>query len=113
MRAAVAGLLAGEAASATDEERYMALSLARLRWGKAKIDALVRAQEATAQAWERYFDARRAEDPDYDDRDDDEYDDRDDDFEPPEQAVEDAILAEIEAVMRHGRWPRALYLSGV
>lgn len=93
-----AALLGGEA----EETRLGALRLARLAWGRDRIAALKRAQKAADAAWMELVAP---------------FDDLDDDEElpqlapPPEQAVVEAILAELHAVTEHDRWPRHLHWS--
>jgi len=93
---AAAGRVAGEEAEA--EARIEA----RYAWVKRRIADLKAAQKRVEEAWDRIFDALP--------------DDLDDEAleaipEPPEQAELDAILAEIEAVRDHDRWPRHLHWS--
>jgi hypothetical protein len=76
--------------------------MARLAWSKDRMDALRRAQKAADAAWMTLVAPFR------DRSEDDELPDLDP---PPEQAVVEAILAEIHAVTERDRWPRHLHWS--
>jgi len=93
---AAAGNVAGEQAEA--EARIEA----RVAWVKQRIADLKAAQQRVFDAWDRIFDALP------EDLDDEELEAIP---EPPEQAELDAILAEIDAVREHDRWPRELHWS--
>lgn len=67
---------------------------ARVNWGLAHMDRLDRAQAAADAAWDRL----EAEDPDGD-------------AVPPEQRDVDRLLADVDALIDHGRWPRHLHWS--
>jgi hypothetical protein len=102
----VRALLAAAGAVAGEEEQRAARVAARVAWVKERIADLKAAQERADAAWLRIVDALP------DDLDEDELDALDIP-EPPEQAELDAILAEIEAVRDHDRWPRHLYWGNV
>ena len=79
---------------------------ARLAWVQERLAALSDAQDRLTAAWDRIF----GELPD--DLDDEELEamhlpD------PPEQAEVDALHAQIDAAMKHDKWPRALYFGGI
>ena len=98
----IRALLAAAGRVAGDEADAAARVAARCAWVRQRIADLRAAHERVDEAWRRIFDALP------DDLDDE-------DVEaippPPEQAELDAILAEIEAVRDHDRWPRHLYWS--
>ncbi|HEX8523055.1 MAG TPA: hypothetical protein VF669_12430 [Tepidisphaeraceae bacterium] len=90
-----------EAGQAADEqERAQARIAARIAWVHEAMDALLAAHKKVNDAWDRIFEALP------EDMDDEEVDQIPP---PPEQAELDAILAEIEAVRDHDRWPRHLH----
>ncbi len=104
-QALIEKMKAGAATPADDEVEEIwldAMRMARLAWAKDRIEALKRAQKAVFDAW----DARLAP---YDDLDEDE--EMPELPDPPEQAVLDAVLAEIHAVTEQDRWPRHLHWS--
>jgi hypothetical protein len=103
-KATIEALLAAATRVAGDQDRREARVAARVAWVKERIAALKAAQQRADEAWERIVDALP------DDVDDDELEASPP---PPEQAELDAILAEIEAVRDHDRWPRKLHWGDV
>ena len=105
-QALIAAMAAGSGAALIEDEaeemRLGALRLARIAWGRDRIAALKRAQKAADAAWMALVAP-------FNDRDEDEA--LPDLPPPPEQAVVEAILAEIHAVTEHDRWPRHLHWS--
>jgi hypothetical protein len=100
----ITALLAGKAAPVDDEAeaaRARERRLARVGWGLERIDALRRAQKAMDAAWMALIAP-------YDDVDEEDLPDFDP---PPEEAVVEAILAEIEAAIHQDRWPAHLHWS--
>jgi len=97
--AAMAGL-GVQAPLEEDEALTNARIMARLAWARDRIEAFKRASKAVDDAWM----AKLAP---YDDLDEDE--ELPDLPSPPEQAVLEAILAEIHAVTEEDRWPRHLH----
>jgi hypothetical protein len=95
----IAALLNGMAGG--DDAAKMARVEARQAWARERCAALRRAQGKADAAWMRlvapYDDCDEADLPELE--------------EPPEQAEVDAIRAEIDAVIEHGRWPRHLHWS--
>lgn len=104
-RKIVAALLAGEAAPADDDEAEEARSrerrLKRTAWALERIDALKRAQKAMDAAWMAMLAP-------YDDVDEEDLPDLDP---PPEEAVVEAIHAEIHRALDDDRWPAFLHWS--
>ena len=100
-KAAIDALLAAVAQGAGDDDRRDARVAARAAWALERIAALKAMQQRVDEAWARLFEAR----PDLLADDDDE---REAIPDPPEQAELDAILAEIDAVRDHDRWPKQL-----
>ena len=100
----IEALLAAATQVAGDQDRREGRVAARVAWVKERIAALKAAQKRADEAWTRIVDAL----PD---------DDSDDDLEagppPPEQAELDAILAELDAVRHHDRWPKELHWGDV
>jgi hypothetical protein len=92
------GLSPDEAVAET--RRAEARAGARAAWAKARIEALRDAQKRCDAAWMKLV----AEHPG---------DDDDDMPPPPEQAEVDRILAELDAVRHHDRWPRHLHWGDV
>jgi hypothetical protein len=103
-KATIEALLAAATRVAGDQDRREARVAARVAWVKERIAALKAAQQRADEAWERILDAL----PDHLDDDD-----REAIPDPPEQVELDAILAEIEAVRDHDRWPRKLHWGDV
>ena len=103
-KATIEALLAGATQGAGDQDRRDGRVAARLAWVKERIAALEAAQQRADEAWFRIVDALP------DDLDDDELEATPS---PPEQADLDAILAELEAVRDHDRWPRELHWGDV
>jgi hypothetical protein len=104
-RRTVAALLAGTAAAAwseAEEARARERRAARLAWAGDRMDAWKRAMKKADDAWMALIEP-------YADRDEDE--EMPDLDPPPEQAVVDAILAEIHSVTEKDRWPRHLHWS--
>jgi len=97
---AMAGLGA-QAPLEEDEALTDARIMARLAWGRDRIEAFKRATKAVDDAW-------MAQLAPYDDVDEEDLPDLPS---PPEQAVLEAILAEIHAVTEKDRWPRHLHWS--
>jgi len=101
----IAELLHGNAALAEDEEAEEARSrerrLARTAWALERVDALRRANKAMIAAWMAMLAP-------YDDVDEEDLPDFDP---PPEEAVVDAIHAEIHAALDEDRWPARLHWS--
>lgn len=95
----------GEEAAARETRAAEARVEARCAWVKRRMADLRAAREAADAAWIRMLDAHP--DVDWEDPGAPELPD------PPEQAALDAILAEIEAVRDHDRWPRHLHFAGV
>ena len=91
-----AGVVAAATAPGDIEERKAELRrwVARVSWGLAHMEKLDRAKAAADAAWDRL----EAEDPDGED-------------EPPEQAELDRLLADVDNLVDHGRWPRHLHWS--
>lgn len=91
----VRGMLDGALAELAEEARAEARVAARQEWVRERIAALKVAQGRADDAWMALV-ADMPEDGE--------------DLDPPsEQAVVDAIWAELDDVRRIGRWPRALY----
>lgn len=95
-------LIAGGAQAAEEQRRAEARQAARVAWVKEVMAALRAAQDRVTEAWDRILDALP------DDLSEEELEKLP---EPPEQAELDAILAQIEAVRDHDRWPKELYWS--
>lgn len=76
---------------------------ARAAWARETMAELRAAQERADEAWMRLVQTHAH-------LDDDEFEALPD---PPEQAELDAIHAEIDAVVEHDRWPRALYWGDI
>jgi hypothetical protein len=102
-KATIEALLAAATRVAGDQDQREARAAARVVWVHERIAALKAAQESVDEAWARNLEALP----------DDHDDEREALPDPPEQAEVDAIIAEIEAVRDHDRWPRELYWGGV
>jgi hypothetical protein len=103
-RRVIAGLLAGTVVvedEDAEEARMRERGLARAAWAMERVDALKRAQRAMIAAWMELIAP-------YEDVDDEDLPEIDP---PPEEAVVDAILAEINAAVDHDRWPAHLHWS--
>lgn len=98
----IRALLAEAGRAAQEHEEAEARIAARVAWVHEIIAALKVAHDKVAEAWERIFDALP------EDLDDEELEKIP---EPPEQAELDSILAQIEAVRDHDKWPRHLHWS--
>jgi hypothetical protein len=81
------------------------LARKRLEWGRERLAAFFEMQERAGQAYDRQMD----EYPDVDW----ESADAPDLPEPPEQAVAQAIYAEVMAAVKEDRWPRHLHFRDV
>lgn len=92
-------LLTTATQAATDHAQAQARTAARLAWAEGAVAALRTAHDRVAEAWERIFDDLP------EDLDDDALADLPG---PPEQEELDRLLAEINAVRDHDRWPREL-----
>jgi len=101
-KATIKALLAAATQVAGDEDRREARVAARTAWVIERIAALKAAQERVDEAWARIIEALPDDD-----------DEREASPDPPEQAEVDAILAEVDAVRHHDRWPRKLYWGDV
>lgn len=97
------GMAPAEAEAAA--ERKVALARKRIEWGRERLDAFVEMQDRAGEAYERQMD----EHPDVDW----ESDDVPDLPEPPEEAVAQAIYAELMAAIYEDRWPRHLHSRDV
>ena len=97
-------LLAAAERTADEQERAAARTAARVAWVHETIAALIAAQRKADEAWDRIFSALP------EDLDNEEAEAVPP---PPEQAVVDAIWAEIEAVRDQDRWPRELHFKNV
>ena len=93
----------GHTAASAEEWRRQA---ARVAWIKATVAALRDAHRRVEEAWDRIFAALP------DDIDDDELEAMNLP-DPPEQAEVDALHAQIDAVIKHDRWPAHLYFGGL
>ncbi len=98
----IRALLAKAEQAAGEQEGAQARVAARVAWVREAIAALKAAQKRVDEAWDRIFDALP------EDLDDDELEAIPS---PSEQAELDSILAEIEAVRDHDKWPKHLYWS--
>ena len=94
-------------AAAAEARRREERARARCAYAHGLIDRLMAANEAVTQAWFRFLDAH----PEY--CEGGEKEDEECGFEPEEQKEVDAILAEIDAIKDHDRWPRHLHFGGV
>jgi hypothetical protein len=100
----IQALLAG-GTQAADDSRHAALRRgARVAWVAQMDAALEAAYKKADEAWDRIFAALP------EDLDDEEVDAIPI---PPEQAELDSILAELQAVCDHDRWPREPYFKDV
>lgn len=79
---------------------------ARVGWVRETLAALEDAHQRLFAAWHRVFEALP------DDIDDEELEAMNLP-DPPEQAEVDAIQAQIDAVIKHDRWPRHLHFGGI
>lgn len=104
-KATIEALLAAATQVAGDQDRREARVAARVAWVQERIAALNAAQQRADEAWARIVDALP------DDFDDD--DDPEAGPPPPEQTELDAILAELNAVRDHDRWPKKLHWGDV
>lgn len=86
-------------------ERKVALARKRLEWGRERLAAFVEMQDRAGEVYDRQID----EYPDVD------WDSEDapDLPEPPEEAVAQAIYAELMAALYEDRWPRHLHSRDV
>ena len=97
------GMAPAEAEAAA--ARKLELARLRLEWGRERLDAFVEMQERAGEVYDRQID----EHPDVDW----ESEDAPDLPEPPEQAVAQAIYAELMAAILEDRWPRHLHSRDV
>jgi hypothetical protein len=100
----IRSLLAAAGEAADEQERAAARIAARVAWVHETMDALIAAHKKVDDAWSRIFEALP------EDLDEEEVDAIPP---PPEQAELDAILAEVEAVRDHDRWPKHLYFGNL
>lgn len=100
----IQSLFTAAAQTAADQTHAAARRAARQAWAKQIVAALEAAQKEADAAWMQTV----ADQPE--DMDDEEADQLPP---PPEQARLDAIRVQIDAVLKHDRWPRKLYWSGV
>ena len=84
-----------------DAERKVRLARLRLEWGRERLAAFFEMQERAGEAYERQID-------DYPDVDW-ESDEAPDLPDPPEEAIAQAIYAEVMAAIEFDRWPRHLH----
>lgn len=106
----IRALLAAAGAVAGEEEQQAARVAARVAWVTERMAALRAAQARVDAAWARIIDAL-PDDPDEEEEEEEEGEEPEEIPPPPEQAELDAILAELEAVRDHDKWPRHLYWS--
>ncbi|HEX8622382.1 MAG TPA: hypothetical protein VF718_10450 [Allosphingosinicella sp.] len=107
-REALAGLLAEgiPVAEAEVEARRMCERMKiRLAWFRQRFDEFVEMQERAGEAVDRYMDERPEIDWDAEDAPEVP--------EPPEQAIAQAIHAEVMAAAKEDRWPRHLHFHDV
>lgn len=97
------GMAPAEAEAAAD--RKVALARKRVEWGRERLDAFFEMQERAGEAYMKQIEAH----PDVDW----EADDAPDLPEPPEEAVAQAIYAEVMAAINEDRWPRHLHSRDV
>lgn len=77
----------------------------RIAWVKQTMAKIRAADKAVDEAWNRLLDEMEEDGIDPDEADD-----------PPvfpEEEVRDALMAQVEAVRDHDRWPKALYWGGI
>lgn len=96
---------AGPEEAEAEAARKVELARMRLEWGRERLAAFFEMQERAGEAYERQMD----EHPDVDWSSDD----APDLPEPPEEAVAQAIYAEVIAAIREDRWPRHLHIRNV
>ena len=97
------GMAPGEAEAEAD--RKVELARKRLEWGRERLDAFVEMQERAGEVYDRQID--EYPDVDWDSEDAPEVP------EPPEQAIAQAIYAEVMAAVKEDRWPRHLHSRDV
>ena len=85
--------------------RKVELARKRLEWGRERLAAFVEMQERAGEAYDRQVEAYP--DVDWDSED------APDLPEPPEEAVAQAIYAEVMAAINEDRWPRHLHSRDV
>jgi hypothetical protein len=100
----IGAMLARGADASAEIERMAARRVARIAWAEQAVSDFVAAQRRVAEAWSRIFDQLGEE------LDEDELEALPD---PPEQAVADALWAEIVAVRDRDQWPRHLHWGDV
>jgi hypothetical protein len=107
-REALAGLLAeGFPAPAAEAAARRMCERTKIRhaWFRERFEAFLDMQDRAGEAYLRYMDARP--EIDWEDGDAPEVP------EPPEQAIAQAIYAEVIAAVREDRWPRHLHFRDV
>lgn len=97
------GMAPAEAEAAA--ARKLEVARKRVEWGRERLAAFAEMQERADQAFMKQMEAHP--DVDWDDDDAPQLPD------PPEEAVAQAIYAELMAAINEDRWPRHLHDSGI
>jgi len=93
------------AVAGAEAARKVRLARLRVEWGREQLDKFFEMQERAGEAWDRRIDEHPGVDW--------ESDDAPDLPDPPEEAVAQAIYAELMAALEEDRWPRHLHERGV
>ena len=104
--AELAGLGVSEAEARAEAAWRRERARMRIEWGRERLDAFIEMQERAGEAYGRQIDAH----PEVEDWD---APDAPRLPQPPEEAVAQAIYAELTEAIERDRWPRHLHFHGI